>query len=162
MARIEAGFITANADFVTSEHALRSNRRRRPDELGLAWMVDMTKDHFNGKAAIAKARATNSNRHVLVGIEIDGNEPAPLAIIYHRKKREVGIVTASIWSPIAKRNIGLASVESRFGDLSSNDLWVEIYAMRELQYHKMMKPVRIVEKPFIKLPRRTMTPPGNY
>ncbi len=77
MARIEAGFITANADFVTSEHALRSNRRRRPDELGLAWMVDMAKDHFNGKAAIAKARATNSNRHVLVGIEIDGNEPAP-------------------------------------------------------------------------------------
>jgi aminomethyltransferase len=162
IARIEAGFITANSDFVTSELALRSNRKRRPDEIGLAWMVDMGKGHFNGRKAIARARAEKSDRHVLVGIEIEGNEPAPHAIIYHRKKREVGIVTASIWSPLCKRNIAIASLELPFGAAQIDDLWAEIYAMRELQYHKMMKRVKIVPKPFIKLERRSKTPPGNY
>jgi aminomethyltransferase len=42
------------------------------------------------------------------------------------------------------------------------DLWVEIYASRELQYHKLMVKARIVERPFIKLARRTATPPLNY
>lgn len=162
MARIEAGFITANADFVTSELALRSNRRRKPDEIGLGWMVDMTKEHFNGKRAIAKARTMGSQKHVLVKMEIEGNEPAPHAILYQKKKREVGVVTASIWSPSAKRTIAIASLERPFGDTKNDDLWVEIYAMRELQYHKIMKRVHVVSQPFIKFARRSQTPPGNF
>jgi hypothetical protein len=37
---------------------------------------------------------------------------------------------------------------------------VEIYAMRELKYQKMMKRAKIVPRPFVKLARRTATPPG--
>ena len=162
MARIEAGFITANADFVTSELALRPDRMRRPDEIGLAWMVDLAKDHFDGKRAIARARANNISGHVLVGLEIEGNEPAHHAILYQGQKNEVGIVTASIWSPMAKRNIAIASIRQPFGNMSNTNLWVEIYAMRELQYHKMMKRAKLVEKPFINLARRTATPPGDF
>ena len=41
IARIETGFIIANSDFITSEHAVRNNRAKKPDEIGMSWMVDM-------------------------------------------------------------------------------------------------------------------------
>ncbi|MCB1465508.1 MAG: aminomethyltransferase family protein [Nitratireductor sp.] len=161
-ARIEAGFIVANADFVTSETALRADRARQPDEIGLGWMVDMAKPHFNGRRAIASARAAGTLRHVLVGLEIEGNEPATGSIVYHGAKTEAGVVTAAIWSPTAKRNIALASLERPFGEKTNDGLWVEIYAPRELRYHKLKKKARVVERPFVRLPRRTQTPPVKF
>ena len=161
-ARIEAGFIVANADFVTAEQAVRADRVRMPDEIGLGWMIDEAKGHFNGRRAILGARTANSHRHVLVGLEIEGNVPAEHAIVYHKGKREVGLVSAAIWSPTAKRNIAIASLRRPAGTTITDDLWVEIYAMRELQYVKLMKRARIVERPFVKLARRTATPPGMF
>ena len=55
-ARLEAGLIVANADFSTAEHALSADRVRMPDEIGLGFMVDLEKGHFNGRRAIAEAR----------------------------------------------------------------------------------------------------------
>ncbi|WP_425607328.1 aminomethyltransferase family protein [Roseibium sediminicola] len=161
-ARIEAGLIVANADFITAETALRADRARLPDEIGLDWMVDLKKGPFNGRRAIEAARRDGKARFVLVGLEIEGNVPADQAIVYHRKKREVGLVTAAIWSPTAKRNIALATLERPYGDSILNDLWVEIYALRELQYTRLMKRAKVVPKPFVKLARRTQTPPGDF
>ena len=101
-------------------------------------------------------------QHVLVGLEIEGNIPAEHAIVYHQGKREVGLVSAAIWSPMAKRNIAIASLERPFGDTVTDDLWVEIYAMRELQYQKLMKRAKVVPRPFIKLDRRTANPPADF
>ncbi len=161
-ARLEAGLIVANADFVTAEHAIRPDRVRMPDEIGLGFMVDLEKGHFNGRRAIAKARAKGSMRHVLVGLEIEGNIPAEHAIVYHRQKKEAGLVSAAIWSPMAKRNIALASLSRPYGDTITDDLWVEIYAMRELKYERLMKRAKIVPRPFIKLDRRTANPPADF
>lgn len=158
--RIEAGFIVANADFVTAEGALRADRVRLPDEIGLDWLVDPDKPNFNGRRAVLDARRNQTLKHVLVGLEIEGNVPAEHAIVYHRGKREAGLVTAAIWSPTAKRNIAIASLERPYGTKFVDDLWVEIYAMRELKYQKMMKRAKIVPRPFVKLARRTATPPG--
>ncbi|MCB1444960.1 MAG: aminomethyltransferase family protein [Rhizobiaceae bacterium] len=159
-ARIEAGFIVANADFVTSETALRSDRLRLPDEIGLDWMVDLEKPNFNGRRAIVKAREKKTLKHILVGLEVEGNVSGPLSLIYHRKRKEAGIVTASAWSPILKKNIAIASLARPYGEKVVDDLWVEIYALRELQYQKMMKRVKIVPRPFLKLDRRGANPPG--
>ena len=133
-----------------------------PDEIGLGFMVDPGKDHFNGRRAILAARAGKRLRHVLVGLEIEGNVPAEHALVYHRGKKEVGIVTAGIWSPMAKRNIAIASLERPYGDTVLDDLWVEIYAMRELRYVKLMKRAKVVPRPFIKLDRRTANPPADF
>lgn len=159
-ARIEAGFIVANADFVTSETALREDRLRLPDEIGLDWLVDLEKPNFNGRRAIVRAREKKTLKHILVGLEVEGNVAGPLSLIYHRKKKEAGIVTASAWSPILKKNIAIASLTRPYGEKIVDDLWVEIYALRELQYSKMMKRVRIVPRPFLKLDRRGANPPG--
>jgi aminomethyltransferase len=161
-ARIEAGFIVANADFITAETALRPDRERLPDEIGLDWLVDPDKPYFNGRDAILKARRTKSLKYILVGLEIEGNVPAEHALVYHRKSREAGIVTAGIWSPTAKRNIAIATLTRPYGEQILDDLWVEIYALRELQYQKLMKRAKIVPRPFVKLPRRTATPPGRF
>ncbi len=161
-ARVETGFIVANVDFVTSEHAVRADRVRMPDEIGLDWMVDFDKPHFNGRRAIERARREGTLKHVLVGLEIEGNVPAEHAIVYHRKTKEAGIVTAGIWSPTGKRNIAIASLERPYGTKIVDDLWVEIYALRELRYQKLMKRAKIVERPFVKLARRTLTPPGDF
>jgi aminomethyltransferase len=161
-ARLEAGLIVANADFSTAEHALRADRVRMPDEIGLGFMVDLEKGHFNGRKAIAEARRKKSLRHILVGLEIEGNIPADHAIVYHRKTKEVGLVSAAGWSPLAKRNIAIASLSRPFGDAVTDDLWVEIYAMRELKYEKLMKRAKVVARPFIKLDRRTANPPADF
>ncbi|OJF92457.1 aminomethyltransferase family protein [Pararhizobium antarcticum] len=160
--RIEAGFIVANADFMTAEAALRADRARLPDEIGLDWLVDAEKPFFNGRHAILEARRNQSLKYILVGLEIEGNIPAEGAIVYHRKKHEAGLVSAAIWSPLAKRNIAIATLERPYGSRIVDDLWVEIYASRELQYQKMMKRATIVPRPFIKLDRRTATPPGLF
>jgi aminomethyltransferase len=161
-ARIEAGLIVANADFSTADHALRADRVRMPDEIGLGFMVDENKGHFNGRRAILEARRKKTLKHVLVGLEIEGNIPAEHAIVYHRKKREVGLVSAAIWSPMAKRNIAIASLERPYGDTVTDDLWVEIYVLRELKYERLMKRARIVPRPFIKLERRAANPPADF
>jgi aminomethyltransferase len=161
-ARLEAGLIVANADFITAEQALRADRARMPDEIGLGFMIDAKKQaHFNGRRAILAARRDKSLKHILVGLEIEGNEPAEHAIVYHRQKRDVGVISAAIWSPMAKRNIAIASLARPYGDTINHDLWVEIYALRELRYTKLMKRARVVPRPFIKLDRRTANPPGE-
>ncbi|MGB3831226.1 MAG: aminomethyltransferase family protein [Mesorhizobium sp.] len=161
-ARLEAGLIVANADFVTAEHAVRADRLRMPDEIGLGFMVDPQKGHFNGRRAILEARRKKALRHVLVGLEIEGNIPAEHAIVYHRRHREVGLVSAAMWSPMAKKNIAIASLRRPFGDEATDDLWVEIYAMRELKYEKLMKRAKVVPRPFIKLDRRAASPPADF
>ena len=160
--RIETAFIVPNSDFMTADHVLRPDRARMPDEIGLDWLIDPDKPNFNGRRAIMAARQTGSLRHVLVGLEVEGNVPAEGAIVYHRGKVEAGIVSAAIWSPMAKRNIAIASLDRPYGTRITTDLWVEIYALREGRYQKMMKRARIVERPFVRLERRTKTPPEDY
>ena len=161
-ARLEAGLIVANADFSTAEHALRADRVRMPDEIGLGFMVDLEKGHFNGRRAIEASRKGRKLRNILVGLEIEGNISADHAIVYHRKTKEVGLVSAAGWSPLAKRNLALASLSLPYGDTVVDDLWVEIYALRELKYEKLMKRAKVVPRPFIKLDRRTANPPADF
>ncbi|MEO1200724.1 MAG: glycine cleavage T C-terminal barrel domain-containing protein, partial [Pseudomonadota bacterium] len=107
-------------------------------------------------------RDDGRSRYVLVGLQLEGNLPADGAVIYHKKKTEAGVVTSAAWSPLAKRNLALAVLNRPYGDRVKEDLWAEIYALRELRYHKSMVRAEIVERPFVRLPRRTATPPGDH
>lgn len=159
IARIEAGFLIAGTDFVPAEHALREDRPLSPIELGLGWMIDWDKGHFNGRRALLAERDAGS-RWALIGLDVDGNVSADGAVVYLGKTREVGTVTSAAWSPTAKKSIAIAQVEWRHRD--SADLWVEIYAMRELRYVKLMQRARPVPRMFLKLARRTATPPEAF
>ena len=162
MARIEAGFIVANIDFISSDHAIRPNRCRRPEDLGLGWLVDLNKGFFNGKKAIVNSKKENGTASKIYALEIDGKEPVEGSIIYYNKKEEVGTVTSAIWSPMAKKSIALAQLKLGSTNSIIDNLWVEIYALKELQYYKLMKKATVVKPPFINLARRSACPPVNY
>ncbi|MCX7346254.1 MAG: aminomethyltransferase family protein, partial [Alphaproteobacteria bacterium] len=145
-ARIEAGFIITNLDFVPSHQAVREDRVRSPFEMGLEWLIDWDKGHFTGRRALIAERDGGTSKWALVGLDIAGNVSAQGSLLYHDKKQEAGFITAAAWSPTLKRNIALAQVERRH--MKVENLWVEIYALRELQYVKLMLPVKQAERPF--------------
>lgn len=160
LARTEAGFLTTNLDFIPAHQAVREDRTRSPLELGLGWMIDWDKGHFTGRRALLAERDGRRSKWAVVGLDIPGNVSAEGAIIYYDKRREAGFVTAACWSPTLKRNIAIAHVEARHADCA--DLWVEIYALRELQYVKLMLPVAKTDRPFFAPERRRLTPPGRF
>lgn len=162
IARIEAGFIIANADFVPAEQALRDDRARSPLEMGLDWMIDFGKGHFNGRRALMDERDKRTSKWALVGLELEGNISAEHSLVYFDKSREAGHITAAVWSPTLKRNIALAQIERPFHREGRANLWVEIYALRELQYYKLMVKARIVPRPFYNPDRRRAMPPEMF
>jgi aminomethyltransferase len=160
IARIEAGFIITNMDFIPVHQAVREDRSRSPLEMGLEWMIDWEKGQFNGRRALVAERVAGSSRWALVGLDIGGNVSAEGSLLYHNQKTEAGFVTAAAWSPTTKRNIALAHLERKYQ--TGGNLWVEIYALRELQYAKLMVPVQVVERPFFNPARKRATPPGRF
>ena len=60
-----------------------------------------------------------------------------------------------------KRNLALASLTAPYGNKVTDDLWVEIYVLKELKWDKQMVPAKIVSRPFFDHPRRRATPPGD-
>ncbi|MCK5275339.1 MAG: aminomethyltransferase family protein, partial [Alphaproteobacteria bacterium] len=160
MARIEAGFIQTNTDFMAAETVAHISRRRSPFELGLDWLVDFGKGHFNGRRALLREYETGP-RYRVVGLDIDGSKPAQDALIYEGRARHVGFVTSAIWSPTAKRNIAIATLDAAYADRTEG-LWAEIYVNKELKWDKTVAPCRVVERPFYNPPRRRATPAPDF
>ena len=162
IARIEAGFLLPNFDFVSAEHTLRVGTDRSPLELGLQWLVDFEKGHFTGRRALLEEQRRGPRRQ-LVGLDIEGNKPAHNALLYSDRsgKRQVGSVTSATWSPTAKRNIALAMMDAPH-ITTGLTVWAEIYLNRELVWERRMARARIVARPFFSPERRRVTPPGHY
>jgi aminomethyltransferase len=162
MARIEAGFLLPNVDFVSAEHTLRVGTERSPFELGLGWLVDFKKGHFTGRRALLEEQRRGPRRQ-LVGLDIEGNKPAHNALLYSQRsgRGQVGSVTSATWSPTAKRNIALAMMDATHMKPGTT-VWAEIYLNRELVWERRMARALIVERPFFAPDRRRATPPADY
>ncbi|MGC2460167.1 MAG: aminomethyltransferase family protein [Steroidobacteraceae bacterium] len=162
MARIEAGFLLPNVDFVSSERSLRVGTERSPIELGLGWLVDFDKGHFTGRRALLEEQRRGPRRR-LIGLDIEGNEPAHNALLYADQsgKRPVGNVTSATWSPTCKRNIALAMVDAPHME-TGRTIWAEIYLNRELIWERRMARAQVVERPFFAPERRRASPPADY
>jgi len=156
MVRIEAGFIVVNADLIAAEHALRPNRMRTPYELGLAWMVNLEKEYFTGKEALIKQKNKGVEKK-LIGLDIQGDKPAVGSVLYDGSKKEIGIVTAAMWSPTLKSNIAMGYVDKEFIKLGSKIL-AEIYHPEELEYRKIWAKCKVVKKQFFNPERRNAVP----
>jgi aminomethyltransferase len=162
IARIEAGFLQPNVDFVSSARTVLMDRDRSPLELGLEWLVDFEKPHFTGRRALLEEKRRGPARR-LVGLDIEGTKPAHNALLYADRpgRREVGSVTSATWSPTAKRNIALAMIDSPHFKIGRT-VWADIYLNRELVWERRMVRARVVERPFFAPERRKATPPGNH
>ena len=162
VARIEAGFLQAHVDFLPADQAIKLDRARSPFELDLAWLVDLEKPNFNGRRALLEEKKRGS-RFRLVRLDIEGNKPAHSSYIYaDRNKGEVvGTITSAQWSPSAKANIALASMHMPWGR-PGDELWVDIYYRKELEWSRVMARACVVEGAFFDPPRRRATPAADF
>jgi len=104
MLRIEAGLVFAGYEF---------DDQVDPFEAGIGFTVTADKeDEFVGKEALAERRA--HPQRVLVGLELEGNEPAGHGDCVHAGRHQVGVVTSGVRSPILKKNIALCRMNVRY------------------------------------------------
>jgi len=169
MARIEAGLILLDVDYISARHAIIEPRKSSPYELGLGWAVKMKKKDFIGKKAL-KAELLRGPKWNLVGIEIEWEElenlyrDAGLAPslpstawrtstpLYHGDE-QVGYATSGCWSPILKRYIALAHVKSEFSQLGSK-LKFEL----KVEHFRKLTPAKVVNTPFFDPERKRSCP----
>jgi aminomethyltransferase len=126
VARIEAGLILLDVDYVSSRKALIPSQRYSPYEIGLGRLVHLDKGPFVGQPALRREARAGSPRR-LVGLEVDWDElerlhdeaglPPQLAatasrtsVPVYREAVQVGKATSSTWSPTLKKMIALATV----------------------------------------------------
>jgi aminomethyltransferase len=161
MTRLEAGFIMPAMEFNEALRTVNLNHDQTPFELSLGWLVDFSKPHFSGRAALLEEKKRGP-KYTLTKLDIEGNKPAEESYIYNHKRckgKEVGYVTSAMWSPAVKANIALAMIKTEHLD---DDLWAEIYYAKELrQYSRVAKCTRKT-KPFWTPPRARATPPADY
>jgi aminomethyltransferase len=169
IARIEAGLILIEVDYTSSKKALIEAQRYSPAEIGLGKLVDLKKETFVGREALA-AEAKKVAARTLVGLEINWNEVEALydkmgmapqvpsmasrvAVPVYRAGKHVGKATSTTWSPTLKKMIALACVDrdsSAMGSTLKMEMTVE--AVRHTVSAK------IVPLPFFNPARKTATP----
>jgi aminomethyltransferase len=170
VARVEAGLLLIDVDFVGSRKAMTADQRSTPDELGLGRLVRLDKAPFVGRSAIIAERERGVGRRV-VGIEVEWTDVearyeraglAPVApaaasraaVPVRKSGRQIGRATTTTWSPVLKKLIALATIESAYADAGTAlEFEITIEGVRHFVG------ARVVRTPFFNPVRKTATPP---
>jgi len=168
MVRIEAGLIMLGTDYHSSPHVTIDSRRSSPYEIGLGHCVKLEHGAFLGQDAL-RAEVARGAEWKMVGLEADWLEleklyesydlPPGLAPAACRETvplyaggKFVGQVTSSVWSPLLKRHLSLASVEAPYAELGS-----KLQLEHTVLYERRTVTATVVETPFFD-PERKRTP----
>ena len=169
VARVEAGLLLIEVDYSSSKKALIASQKYSPYELGFAKMVHLNKENFIGKSALEQDQKQGVARQ-FVGLEIDWTEveeryekfgltpAAPsqasrVAVPVYCGERQVGKATSTTWSPVLKKMIALASIETSHAKLGTRlQMEITIEAIRQ------KVTARIVKMPFFNPARKTAVP----
>jgi aminomethyltransferase len=170
IARIEAGLILIEVDYTSSKKALIASQKYSPAEIGLGKLVDLKKDSFVGRDALAKEKKKGGAERALVGLEINWNEVEALfdkmgiapqvpstasrtaVPVYHNGK-QIGKATSTTWSPTLKKMVALACVTR---DQSSVGATLKIEMTVEAVRHTVS--AKVVALPFFNPARKTAVP----
>ena len=169
VARVEAGLLLIEVDYISSKKALIPSQKYSPYELGFGRMLHLEKENFIGKAALAEDAKRGVARQ-LVGLEIDwievenlydkfGLTPAApsqasrVPVPVYAGDKQVGKATTTTWSPLLKKMIALGSVateHSATGTKLSIELTIEAVRLKTT--------AKVVKMPFFNPPRKTAVP----
>jgi aminomethyltransferase len=165
VARLEAGFILLEVDYIGVERALIAAQKYSPFEISLGWTVDLEKEHFVGCKPLREEHKRGPARKI-VGLEIDlqqyetlfhkiGLPPQIPSVAWrggapvYRDERQVGQATTGGWSPILKKYIALATVRNEDAELGTRlDLEVTV------EYMRKTVAATVVKLPFFDPPRK--------
>ncbi len=159
LARIEAGLILIQIDYISARKALTENEKSSPFEIGLGWTVDLTKENFVGKRHLLEV-ANKGSPYFLAGLMVDWRDlerefarfdlvpqvagrasrsPVPV----YRRGKQVGYVTSQAFSPLLKKYIAIGSFlreKVKTGDFVDFEITVE--------YQRRHVNAQIVKLPF--------------
>ena len=128
VARIEAGLILLDVDYVSSRKALIPSQKYSPYEIGLGRLVHLDKAPFVGQESLRREAKAGPKRQ-LVGLDVDWQDlerlydeaglspqlPATASRasvpVFH-DGIQVGKATSTTWSPSLKKMIALATLSS--------------------------------------------------
>jgi aminomethyltransferase len=167
IARIEAGLILIEVDYISSKKSLIEEQRYTPGEIGLGKLVDLKKESFVGREALSMEAKKGGPARRLVGLEVNWTDVEALyekigmapqvpstasrvAVPVYREGRQVGKATSTTWSPTLKRMIALATVGRESAALGTNlSLELTVEASRKTVAAK------VVALPFFNPGRKT-------
>jgi aminomethyltransferase len=159
VARLEAGFILLEVDYIGAEKAMIASQKYSPFEIGLGWTVDLKKHHFVGSEALRQLNGRAPSRQI-VGLEINlsdyeylfrqaGLPPQfPIAawrggVPVYKDEKQVGHATTGGWSPTLKKYITLATVEQ-----DCNQIGTQLEIEATVNYARKTTGVTVVQLPF--------------
>jgi aminomethyltransferase len=169
VARIEAGLLLIEVDYTSSKKALIPSQKYSPYELGFAKIVHLEKENFIGRSALEKDSRAGVARQ-LVGLEIHWPEVEKLydkfalapqapsqasrvAVPVYVGGKQVGKATSTTWSPLLKKMIALASIETEHSRLG-NQLQMEI----TIEGIRLKVGATVAKTPFFSPARKTAVP----
>jgi aminomethyltransferase len=159
VARIEAGLMLIDVDYVPARKALIEGQTSSPFELDLRWAVNLKKERFVGREALA-AEAAREPQWRFVGIEIDWESlerlyaevglatrlPATAwrtSVPIYAGDEQAGYATSGGWSPLLKKYIALAHLRASWA-APGTQLEIEI----TVEHRRKRAAARVVKKPF--------------
>jgi aminomethyltransferase len=128
VARIEAGLIMLDVDYTSAKHAITDSQKSSPFELGLGWAVSFDKGEYVGRKALMEEKKRGPAWQ-LVGLEVEWESlekvygeaglPVHIPMVAWRSDipiysggRQIGYATSGVWSPLTKKYIVMAHLES--------------------------------------------------
>jgi len=165
MARIEAGLMLLDVDYVSAHRALIEGQKSSPYELNLGWAVDLAKERFVGQAALA-AEHQRGPQWQFVGLDVawdsleqlyaDVGLPPRLPAAAWRTSApvyadgaQVGYATSGCWSPLLKQYIALAHLQSPYA-APGHQLAMEV----TVEHRRKQALVTVVKTPFFNPDRK--------
>ena len=129
VARIEAGLILLDVDYVSARKALIPSQRYSPFEIGLGRLVQVGKSSFIGQGPLRREAKDGAPRQ-LMGLDVDWNDierlhdeiglppqipstASRVPVPVYDGGRQVGRATSTTWSPTLKKMIALSSLSSK-------------------------------------------------
>ncbi|MCB0287020.1 MAG: aminomethyltransferase family protein [Calditrichia bacterium] len=172
IARVEAGLILNDVDYVSANRALIDAQTATPFEAGLGWAVQLRKKRFVGQRALIDEKKRGP-KWQLVGLTADWeviekrfNEAGLAPQIAGRASRDgvpvyangkqVGQATSRTFSPILKKYIALATLETPFAEPGKN-LEMEL----TVQYSRHKIPATVTKLPFFNPERKRLNISGT-
>jgi aminomethyltransferase len=165
MARVEAGLMLIDVDYVPARKALIASQLSSPFELDLGWTVNLAKERFIGREALAAEKARGPQWQ-FVGIELDWNSLESLygevglatrvpnaawrmSVPLYSNREQVGYATSGSWSPLLKKYIALAHLRAPwFAQGTALEMEVTV------EHRRKRAAAIVVKKPFFDPPRK--------
>jgi aminomethyltransferase len=165
VARVEAGLLMIEVDYVSTHHALIEAQKSTPFELNLGWTVSLEKGPFVGKKALVVEKQRGPAWQ-FVGIEVDWESlerlyaerglPPKLPSVAWRVSvpiysggTQVGYATSGCWSPILKRYIALAHLKTAYAE-PGTPVRMEV----TVEHCRRQADAKVVKTPFFDPPRK--------